>query len=159
MYHDDYLEPVALEAVLDLTEEYDAATEALKKKDRDAMPESAFALPKERKYPIDTEESVKNGIKYFRFVPKENRKTVAAAYIKAIKKFKIDVRIAKGNPFIEYYPQANVYQAKRGNKGKGIPKKADLDAPKYHVGEKDRKENAKKPNDPIKAAKLAKKVA
>ena len=157
MYRDDYLEPVALEAVLDMTDEYDAALEALKKKDRDAMPASAFALPKERKYPIDTEESVKNGIKYFRFVPKENRKTVAEAYIKAIKKFKIDVRIAKGNPFIEYYPQANVYQPKRGNKGKDIPKNADLDHPKYKVTAKDKEANAKKPNDPTKAAK--KKVA
>jgi hypothetical protein len=47
-------------------------TEAMKKSDRDKLPDSAFALPKKRKYPINDEESVRNGIKYFRFVPEDS---------------------------------------------------------------------------------------
>ena len=72
-------------------------TEAMKKSDRDKLPDSAFALPKKRKYPINDEESVRNGIKYFRFVPEEDRKECATNLYKAAKKFKIDITITAGS--------------------------------------------------------------
>ena len=96
------------------------AMEAMKKSDRDKLPDSAFALPKKRKYPINDEESVRNGIKYFRFVPKEDQKLCAENLYKAAKKFGIDITITAGNPFNKFYPDVKVVPPTRRDKTKRV---------------------------------------
>lgn len=116
-------------------------TEAMKKSDRDKLPDSAFALPKKRKYPINDEESVRNGIKYFRFVPEEDRKECAANLYKAAKKFKIDITITAGNPFNKFYPDVKVVPPTRRDKAnRVVPKKMDI----TDAQEKIKKQNASK---------------
>lgn len=102
-------------------------TEAMRKADRDKLPDSAFALPKKRKYPINDEASIRNGIKYFRFVPEEDRKECAANLYKAAKKFKIDIIITAGNPFNKFYPDVKVVPpTRRDKKTRVVPKKMDI---------------------------------
>ena len=76
------------------------AMEAMKKSDRDKLPDSAFALPKKRKYPINDEESVRNGIKYFRFVPKEDQKLCAEIFTKLRRNSVLKLRSLRGIPSI-----------------------------------------------------------
>lgn len=119
----------------------EVVTEAMKKSDRDKLPDSAFALPKKRKYPINDEESVRNGIKYFRFVPEEDRKECAANLYKAAKKFKIDITITAGNPFNKFYPDVKVVPPTRRDKAnRVVPKKMDI----TDAQEKIKKQNANK---------------
>lgn len=122
-------------------------TEAMKKSDRDKLPDSAFALPKKRKYPINDEESVRNGIKYFRFVPEEDRKECADNLYKAAKKFKIDITITAGNPFNKFYPDVKVVPPTRRDKAnRVVPKKMYI----TDAQEKIKKQNeSKKENDAV----------
>lgn len=121
-------------------------TEAMKKSDRDKLPDSAFALPKKRKYPINDEESVRNGIKYFRFVPEEDRKECADNLYKAAKKFKIDITITAGNPFNKFYPDVKVVPpTRRDKKTRVVPKKMDIT---------DAQEKIKKQNESKKKKKM-----
>lgn len=129
---DSYVDPLAIEE--------DVATEAMKKSDREKLPDSAFALPKKRKYPINDADSVKNGIKYFRFVPKDDQKECAKNLYTAAKKFGIDITITKGNPFEKYYPDVKVVPpTRKDKKDRVIPK--DTDVTDVQDKMKDAKEN------------------
>ena len=92
--------------------------EAISKTDRSKLKDSDFGLPEKRKYPITNEDSVKNSIKYFRFCPEDDRPELAENLLKAIKKFKIEVRITKDNPFLKYYPKATIIERTRTSKKK-----------------------------------------
>ncbi len=122
----------AMEGILSFLEDDDPdeiATEAMKKSDRDKLPNSAFADPDRRQYPINDEESLRNGIKFFRFVPKDRQELVAKNFLKAAKKMKIKIVITKGNPFEKYcknYPDVQIVPPRRVHKGKDLPKKADV---------------------------------
>lgn len=132
---DSYVDPLA--------EDDDIATEAMKKSDRDKLPDSAFALPKKRKYPINDADSVKNGIKYFRFVPKDDQKECAKNLYNAAKKFKIDITITKGNPFEKYYPDVKVVPPTRRDKvNRVVPKDTDV------TDVQDKMKDAKKRSNP-----------
>ena len=65
-----------------------------------------------RKYPLTDPDRVKNAIKYFKFCGKENREELAKNIEKAVKKFKIELVVTKGNPIIEYIPSAKVVPLK-----------------------------------------------
>lgn len=131
---DNYVDPYAMTGK-------NVATEAMKKSDRDKLPDSAFALPAKRKYPINDAESVKNGIKYFRFVPAEDQKECATNLYNAAKKFKIDITITAGNPFNKFYPDVKVVPpTRKDKKNHVIPKKMDVTDAQDNVN----KSNAKK---------------
>lgn len=101
--------------------------EAISKTDRSKLKDSDFGLPEKRKYPIINEDTVKNSIKYFRFCPAEDQPELAKNLLKAIEKFKIEVRITKDNPFLKYYPDATIIPRTRNPKKevkiKAIPMK------------------------------------
>lgn len=99
-------------------EDLSITTEALSKKDRSKMKDDEFAVPSIRKYPINNEESIKNGIKFFRFVPAEYRDECAKNLIAAAKKFKIEIAITKDNPLLKYYPDAKIIPRTRTTKKK-----------------------------------------
>lgn len=92
--------------------------EAISKTDRSKLKDSDFGLPEKRKYPITNEDTVKNAIKYFRFCQAEDQPELAKNLLKAIKKFKIEVRITKDNPFLKYYPNATIISRTRNPKKK-----------------------------------------
>lgn len=81
--------------------------------ERRALPDKAFALPAQRKYPLTDESHVSNAIAYFRFCPEEDRDECAKNIIKAIRKYDMKVVCTKGNPFIKYYPKCEVVSPKR----------------------------------------------
>lgn len=97
-------------ALFEILEDDDAVTEGVNRQDRAKMKDSEFAYPEKRLYPINNEDSVKNAIKFFRFVkPKYGEKVekeVAKNLIAAAKKFKIEIRITADNPFKNYYSKA-----------------------------------------------------
>lgn len=69
--------------------------------------DSDFALPSKRKYPIVSDQSTLSCIRYFRFVPKEDREEVGKNLCNALKKFKLGtkdspIKIYKGNPIVIY---------------------------------------------------------
>jgi len=79
-------------------EAYGLANEAkLSTADRNALPNSAFGLPAERKYPLflkTKEESmshIKNAIQFFHFCPEKDRKQLAKNIEKAAKEHDIEI--------------------------------------------------------------------
>jgi hypothetical protein len=87
--------------------EYQAFTE-MTAAERNALPDSAFGLPKQRKYPLDTEEHVKSAIKFFNYCKKEDEEELAKNINKAIKKFDMDVNVGKNNRFYNYYTENTI---------------------------------------------------
>ena len=113
---DDEETKAAIEAAIDQEKHPEMKSETYKGKKRDELPDSAFGLPKLRKYPMTDPDRVKNAIKYFRFCAKENRPELAKNIQKAVKKFNIEVVVTRGNPIIEYFPNAKVVAPQKRNK-------------------------------------------
>lgn len=96
---------------------YDEALEAesgkLTTAERNALKDKDFGLPKERKYPLNDENHVRQAIKFFNYCPKESRDELAKNIIKACKKFDInlaDMEITKRNVFYNYLDQIPGYK-------------------------------------------------
>lgn len=113
---DDNETAEAIEAAIDQQKHPEMKSKTIKGKERDELPDSAFGLPKLRKYPMTDPDRVKNAIKYFKFCSKENRPELAQNIKKAVKKFKIDVVVTRGNPIIEYFPNAKVVAPQKRKK-------------------------------------------
>ena len=79
---------------------------SLKTKDRNALPDSAFGLPKERKYPLHDKSHVEQAIRMFGHASESERKPLAKAIIRQYKKFNLTTKIGKKNPLYEYVPEA-----------------------------------------------------
>ena len=60
-------------------------------KERKALPSSAFGIPEERKYPLDTEAHVRSAIKLFGHCEESKKHKLAKRIITAAKKFNIEV--------------------------------------------------------------------
>lgn len=87
--------------------------------ERRALPDSAFGLPEERKWPLHDEEHVRSAIQNFHWCPKDKQRTVAAAILKAMRKFGIkesDLTLSEGSPFLRYAPGCNVVPRKKPQK-------------------------------------------
>ena len=67
---DDEETAIAIEAASDQQKHPEMKTKTLRGKERDELPDSAFGLPKLRKYPMTDPDRVKNAIKYFKFCSK-----------------------------------------------------------------------------------------
>lgn len=98
----------AIEAAIDQQEIPEMSEKKMSAKERRDLPDSAFGLPKQRKYPMTDADRVKNAIKYFKFCPASDRDELAENIKKAVKKFKIKVVVTKGNPIVKYFPDAEV---------------------------------------------------
>lgn len=72
---------------------------------RSELPDSAFGISSERKFPLDTPEHVLSAIKFFNYAKPTEEKELASKIIKAIHKFKIedDVSFSDKNRFSKYY--------------------------------------------------------
>lgn len=113
---DDDETRIAIETAIDQQKHPEMKSKTIRGKERDELPDSAFGLPKLRKYPMTDPDRVKNAIKYFKFCAKENREELAKNIKKAVKKFNIEVVITRGNPIIEYFPDAKVVAPQKRKK-------------------------------------------
>ena len=110
---DDDETRIAIETAIDQQKHPEMKSKTIRGKERDELPDSAFGLPKLRKYPMTDPDRVKNAIKYFKFCSEENRDELAKNIKKAVKKFNIEVIVTRGNPIIKYFPDAKVVTNKK----------------------------------------------
>ena len=68
------------------------AIQYLNETKRADLPDSAFGLPEERKYPLDTAEHVKSAIRLFGHCPEDKKHELAVRIMAAAKKFDIEVK-------------------------------------------------------------------
>lgn len=88
-----------------LTESVD---EALSSKERNALPDNAFGIPKLRKYPLCDKDHVKQAIQKFNFVDKEHEKELAKNINKAMIKYNVtDIEIGDDNRFKAYVEEVS----------------------------------------------------
>lgn len=91
----------------------------LSSKDRNALSDSEFGIPKSRSYPINDEEHVRQAIKMFNHCPKEDEKTLAKNIIKKLREFEItDIEVGDNNRFSKYY---KTFKETSVNTSGGIP--------------------------------------
>lgn len=83
----------------------------LSTKERKQLPDSAFGIPSERRYPMPDKEHVKLAIKFFNHVEKEYESELAKNIIKKIKEFdmKDEVNVGEKNRFYPYWKNSDVY--------------------------------------------------
>lgn len=84
---------------------------ALPTKERNKLPDSAFGLPKERKFPLHDAKHVKLAVKMFGHCPEKDRKALAKKIDAAMTKFKINMKISKKNPIAQYLPKNRINEA------------------------------------------------
>lgn len=91
-----------------IEESYILLEDAMSAEDRNKLDDSQFGLPKQRKYPLDTEARVRSAIKFFNYCDPKDEKELVTNIIKAIKKFKMEVHPPKNsnNRFWKYYQEA-----------------------------------------------------
>lgn len=81
--------------------------------EKDKLPASAFGLPKERKWPLNDENHVRQAIRYFGRCPQEQQRELAKNILKAKRKFGMtDMKVGKNNPYRKYDPDLQVADAK-----------------------------------------------
>ena len=67
---DDPATEATIKKAIDKQKVPEMSKKKLARKERDNLPDSAFGLPKMRKYPLTDPDRVKNAIKYFKFCGK-----------------------------------------------------------------------------------------
>ncbi len=77
--------------------------EKLDTEDRNAMRDSTFGLPKQRKYPLNDEKHVSSAITYFNKCDPKDEEELARNIKKAIKKFNMNPTVSPENRFSKYY--------------------------------------------------------
>lgn len=97
----------AFESVFDYAME--ATEHVLTKAERDALPDSAFGIPSERKFPLIikgnpdlTQKSVTQAYKMFHYAKPQYKKELATNIIKAIKSQHIDLKINPKSMICKY---------------------------------------------------------
>lgn len=76
----------------------------LPSKERKALKDKDFGVPKKRKFPLNDEEHVRAAIRMFNHVDPEDEKVLAGNIIKRLKKFDItDIDVGEDNRFYKYY--------------------------------------------------------
>lgn len=71
---------------------------------RSELPDDAFGIPEERKYPLDTEEHVRSAIKLFNHVDNKYEADLAKRIITKMKEYNIsDITVGDKNRFSKYY--------------------------------------------------------
>ena len=80
---------------------------AMKAKERNALDDSEFGIPRLRKYPLNDQKHVKFAIRMFGHCkdPKDRAELAKRIFAK-IKEYDMDVKIGKGNPLYDYAPKS-----------------------------------------------------
>lgn len=90
---------------MDLTEKFNADIllfgESLSEKERNKLPDSAFGIPSERKFPLTDKGHVLSAISYFHTYNGEYKNQLAINIYKAAKKY--DIKLNPDSDFIKYY--------------------------------------------------------
>lgn len=86
------------------------AMEKLSRKERDALPDDVFGLPRDRKYPLDTKERIEDAIGFFHFCkdPKQ-RKILAKNIAKRIQALDLvdDITFKSTSLIVKYFSDAD----------------------------------------------------
>lgn len=80
---------------------------AMKAKERNALDDSEFGIPRLRKYPLNDQKHVKFAIRMFGHCkdPKDRAELAKRIFAK-VKEYDMDVKIGKGNPLYDYAPKS-----------------------------------------------------
>ena len=118
MNHEDLLDPsddsqnytpCEVYGVINYTSEFDEYynESAMKAKERNALDDSEFGIPRLRKYPLNDQKHVKFAIRMFSHCkdPKDRAELAKRIFAK-VKEFDMDVKIGKGNPLYDYAPKS-----------------------------------------------------
>lgn len=116
--HEDLLDPSddnqnytphEVYGVINYTSEFDEYynESAMKAKERNALGDSEFGIPRLRKYPLNDQKHVKFAIRMFGHCkdPKDRAELAKRIFAK-VKEFDMDVKIGKGNPLYDYAPKS-----------------------------------------------------
>ena len=101
--------PHEVYGVINYTSEFDEYynESAMKAKERNALDDSEFGIPRLRKYPLNDQKHVKFAIRMFGHCkdPKDRAELAKRIFAK-VKEFDMDVKIGKGNPLYDYAPKS-----------------------------------------------------
>ena len=101
--------PCEVYGVINYTSEFDEYynESAMKAKERNALDDSEFGIPRLRKYPLNDQKHVKFAIRMFGHCkdPKDRAELAKRIFAK-VKEFDMDVKIGKGNPLYDYAPKS-----------------------------------------------------
>ena len=101
--------PHEVYGVINYTSEFDEYynESAMKAKERNALDDSEFGIPRLRKYPLNDQKHVKFAIRMFGHCkdPKDRAELAKRIFAK-VKEFDMVVKIGKGNPLYDYAPKS-----------------------------------------------------
>ena len=101
--------PCEVYGVINYTSEFDEYynESAMKAKERNALDDSEFGIPRLRKYPLNDQKHVKFAIRMFGHCkdPKDRAELAKRIFAK-VKEYDMDVKIGKGNPLYDYAPKS-----------------------------------------------------
>lgn len=72
-------------------------------RERGNLPDSAYGLPEDKKYPLTDKEHVLKAIQYFGSCPDKKMHILASNINKKIKEYKMNVNVSETNKFYKYY--------------------------------------------------------
>lgn len=87
---------------------FEVSEASLTTKERNSLPDSAFGLPSQRRYPMPDENHVLLAIRFFNHVEEEYEKELSGSITKKIKEFKMEdnVNVTKNNRYYQYWIKA-----------------------------------------------------
>lgn len=109
MFYDN--KPVTLDYILKHKEELVKdncwnPNDILSETKRSELPDSAFGIPEDRKYPLDTEQHVRSAIKLFGHAEENKKKSLAKSIRSAAKKY--DIRIPETTQCYKYLSEGGI---------------------------------------------------
>lgn len=105
MYKDDGFKEIGNNKVLFMSIESYLAEASLTAKERKAIPDKEYGLPKKRKYPMPDKKHVRAAIRFFNYVDKEDEAELARNINKMAKKYEMidEVKVGSDNRFSKYW--------------------------------------------------------
>lgn len=105
MYKDDGFKEIGNNKVLFMSIESYLAEASLTAKERKAIPDKEYGLPKKRKYPMPDKKHVRAAIRFFNYVDKEDEAELARNINKMVKKYDMvdEIKVGSDNRFSKYW--------------------------------------------------------
>ena len=127
MYKDDGFKEIGNNKVLFMSIESYLAEASLTAKERKAIPDKEYGLPKKRKYPMPDKKHVRAAIRFFNYVDKEDEAELARNINKMAKKYGMidEIKVGSDNRFSKYWKGETTESA-------GLPKAVEVLA--EHMG-------------------------
>lgn len=94
---------------------------ALKASKRNALPDDAFGLPKDRKFPLNDQKHVRLAIQMFKHCPEKDRKQLAGNIKKAIDKFDMTVDVGEDSAAYKYLHECYMNEGTMKNLMQDLP--------------------------------------